>query len=155
MTRVCTVCAHKDVEEINRRVVSGDSIAEISRNFGLSDDALRRHADKHISKFIIASPSAKEATEADILLKKVEEYEGDARRYRDMAEANGDIEMALKAVDRALRCVELSSKVRGIINDQPQINILVNPQWIELRTLIIKALAPFPEARLAVVNALP
>lgn len=51
--------------------------------------------------------------------------------------------------------MELSSKVRGIINDQPQINILVNPQWIELRTLIIKALAPFPEARLAVVNALP
>ena len=154
MVRACTICTHKDVDEINRRVVSGDSIAEIARNFGLSDDALRRHADKHIPKFIIASPSAKEVTEADLLLKKIEEYEGDAKRYRDMAEANGDIEIALKAVDRALKCIELSSKVRGLIQDQPQINILVNPQWVELRTVIIKALEPYPAAREAVVHAI-
>jgi len=36
---------------------------------------------------------------------------------------------------------------RGRLSAQPQVNILINPQWIELRTMIIKALEPYPELR--------
>ncbi len=155
MGRQCTVCVHKDLDEINRLLLCSDSYRDIARQFGLSKDALARHKESHIPELLLKSQDVKEATEADLLLKKVIEYEGDAKRYRDMAEANGDIELALKAVDRALKCVELCSKVQGFIKDQPTINILVNPQWIALKTTIIAALEPYPDARRAVIDALP
>lgn len=57
-------------------------------------------------------------------------------------EARGYVELLGKALDR--------------IRDTPpiQVNFLVNPQWIELRTVIIKALEPYPQAKQAVVNAI-
>ena len=57
-------------------------------------------------------------------------------------EARGYLELLGRALDR--------------IKDVPpiQINLLVNPQWIELRTVIINALEPYPEAREAVVRAI-
>ena len=95
-------------------------------------------------------------TKADDLLSQISYYETEARRYKELAEADGNIELALKSVDRALKCVELYAKVRGIINDQPQVNILIaHPEWIALRTTIIRALDPFPEAREALIHALP
>jgi hypothetical protein len=50
--------------------------------------------------------------------------------------------------------VKLWAELEGRLATQPQINILVNPQWVELRTTIIKALEPYPEAREAIVNAI-
>jgi hypothetical protein len=35
-----------------------------------------------------------------------------------------------------------------------QITIINNPEWVELRTLIITALEPYPDARQAVVNVI-
>jgi hypothetical protein len=93
-------------------------------------------------------------TKADDLLSQISYYETEARRYKEMAEADGNVDLALKAVDRALKCVEIYAKVRGIINDQPQVNILVNPQWIELKAVIVAALRPYPEALEAVRDAL-
>ena len=57
-------------------------------------------------------------------------------------EARGYVELLGKALDR--------------IRDTPpiQVNFLVNPQWVELRTLIIKALEPYPEAKEAIVLAI-
>jgi hypothetical protein len=57
-------------------------------------------------------------------------------------EARGYVELLGKALDR--------------IRDTPrvEVNVLVNPEWIELRTLIITALDDFPQAKAAVVNAI-
>ena len=57
-------------------------------------------------------------------------------------EARGYLELLGKALDR--------------IRDTPpaQITIINNPEWVELRTLIIGALEPYPEAREAVVHAI-
>jgi hypothetical protein len=89
-----------------------------------------------------------------LLFNRVEEEAGFVREMRDAAKAEGDIELALKAVDRALKCIELYAKVKGIIPDQPQITIINNPEWVELRTQIIMALEPYPEAKEAVVHAI-
>lgn len=156
MGRQCTVCAHNDIEEINRLLLCSDSYRDIARQFGLSKDALARHKESHIPELLLKSQDAKEALQADNLLDQISYYEAEARRFKDMAEADGDIELALKAVDRALKCVDIYAKASGIINDRPQVNILIShPEWIALRTTIIAALDPYPEAREALVHALP
>jgi len=48
----------------------------------------------------------------------------------------------------------LMAELEGKISSQPQITIINNPEWVELRTVIITALDPYPQAREAVVNAI-
>ena len=52
--------------------------------------------------------------------------------------------------------VELMGKALDRIREAPpaQITIVNNPEWVELRTLIMTALEPYPEAREAVAHAI-
>lgn len=154
MGRQCTVCAHPKLDEINKLLICSDSYRDIARQFNVSKDALARHKESHIPELLLKSWDAKEALQADNLLDQIVYYESEARRFKEEAESQGDIELALKAVDRALKCVEIFAKVRGLIQEQPQINIVLLPEWVELRTRIVTALRPHPEALEAVRNAI-
>lgn len=159
MGRTCTVCSHKDVEEINKQLLSGPSLRTIAAQFNLTKTSLIRHRESHIPDLLLKSNDIQNITSADALLARLEEEAGFVRDMREAAKAEGDIELALKAVDRALKCVDLYAKIRGLIQTQPQVNlqqvnIYDNPEWVELRTLIITALDPYPEARAAVVHAI-
>lgn len=154
MGRQCTVCAHNDIEEINRLLLCSDSYRDIARQFGLSKDALARHKESHIPELLLKSHDVKETLQADNLLDQIVYYEAEARRFKGLAESQGDLELALKSVDRALKCLDLFAKARGIISDQPQINVLVLPEWLALRGRIVAALRPYPDALEAVRDAL-
>jgi len=154
MTRTCTVCNHKDIEEINKLLLCSGSYRDIARQFGLSKDALARHKEGHIPEVLSKSNDIKEIVNADSLLLKLQEEAVFVREMRDSAKDGGDIELALKAVDRALKCIEIYAKVNGLIQDQPTVNITLNAGWIELRTVIVQALDPYPQAKEAVVNAI-
>jgi hypothetical protein len=51
MGRQCTVCNHRDIEEINRLLLCSDSYRDIARQFNLSKDALARHKESHIPNY--------------------------------------------------------------------------------------------------------
>jgi hypothetical protein len=70
------------------------------------------------------------------------------------ARALGDHDMVLKAVDRAHRQIELQAKLLGDLDERPQINLLVSPQWLEIRGQLMDALQPYPTARVAVASRL-
>lgn len=65
-----------------------------------------------------------------------------------------DKKTALAALRRLLECVELMAKVQGTISNGATINLTVSPEWARTREIILQALAPFPEARIAVATAL-
>jgi hypothetical protein len=80
MGRKCTVCAHPEKTEIDRKIVGNDgSSLTIARLFGLSDDAVSRHRS-HINSAIrnaqvIKSTGFHELTKAiDRLVLKVEKH---------------------------------------------------------------------------------
>jgi hypothetical protein len=167
VTRTCTVCSHKDIEEINRLLLTGESYRDIAGQYKLSKSAVERHyngnLDKnepgHIAELLSKSEDVKEIVNADSLFERLQEEAVFVREMRVSAAAEGNIELALKAVDRALRCIELYAKIDGRIREQSvniiQQNVLINnPEWISLRTLIVKALEPYPQAREAVVHAI-
>ena len=53
-----------------------------------------------------------------------------------------------------LRVLALLGELLGELNRSPQVNILVAPQWIEVRALLMAALADYPEARASVAAVL-
>ena len=157
MGRTCAVCGHKDLDEINRLLLSGTSFRDIAGQFDLSKTALARHKASHIHELLSKSSDLKaevESTQGNQTLAEVRELKVRALEILEEAQGAGDLKTALLGIREARSCLELCMKAEGQIKDT-QINILVNPQWIELRTLIVRALAPYPEAKQAVVDALP
>lgn len=157
MARICSICGHSEREEIDRRLVRGDSIAKISRDSAVSEDALRRHLDNHVPKTLAASPSAKEITDADKLLSEIETVKARALSLLDKAEEAQDTRVygpPSQYLKEFREYVRLMAELSGKLASQPQITIVNNPQWIELRTVIIQALDDFPEAKAAVVHAI-
>lgn len=157
MGRTCTVCSHKDLDEINRLLLCSDSLRDIARQFGLSKDALARHKESHIPELLSKSSDLKaevESAQGNQTLAEVRELKVTALDILEKAQSAGDLKTALLGIREARSCLELCMKAEGQIKDGPQITIINNPEWIELRTLIITALEPFPGATEAVVNAI-
>ncbi len=159
MGRTCTVCSHKDVEEINKLLLCSDSYRDIARQFGLSKDSLARHKENHMPELLLKSNDIQNITSADALLARLEEEAGFVRDMREAAKAEGDIELALKAVDRALKCVDLYAKIRGLIQTQPQVNlqqvnIYSSPEWRAVGEVLARLLAGHPELKAAVAAEL-
>ena len=157
MGRTCTVCSHKDIDEINRLLLCSDSLRAIARQFGLSKDALARHKESHIPELLSKSSDLKaevESAQGNQTLAEVRELKVTALDILEKAQSAGDLKTALLGIREARSCLELCMKAEGQIKDGPQITIVSNPEWIELRTLVINALEPYPEAREAVVYAI-
>jgi hypothetical protein len=58
-------------------------------------------------------------------------------------------------VDRIHRQIELQTKLLGELQESgPQVNVLVAPEWREIRVTVLQALQPYPEARAAVAEVL-
>jgi hypothetical protein len=153
MPRVCTICTHDQRPAIGQALVDGESAPRIAAKYRVSDDAVTRHR-AHIPPKLAQAQEAQATAQADDLLAQVKGLRSKAVGLLLKAEAAGDIRTALLGVREARACLELLAEMEGELNRAPQINILVNPQWIELRAVILQALALFPEVRAALASAL-
>ncbi len=154
MPRACTICTHDDRAAINKALVAGEPFRLIAERFGTSATALTRHKADHLPAKLAQAHAAKEAALADDLLAQVKALRNKAIRILQTAEAAGDLRVALLGIREARACVELLAEMEGELNRNPQINILIAPQWIEVRSLLMGALADYPEARASVAAVL-
>jgi hypothetical protein len=155
MPRNCTVCTHPDKAEIDEALVAGVSSAEIAGRYRtVGERAIRRHRRNHLPEKLAKAQEAGEVAQADTLLEQVRDLQERALDILDKAEEAGELRTALGAIREARGNLELLAKLLGELSDQPQVNVLVSPEWLELRAVIVTALEPHPEARGAVLRAL-
>lgn len=60
--------------------------------------------------------------------------------------------LIIDTTDQLKRQNEMLAKLISQLDERPQINFLVVPEWLALRSELVKALRPFPEARAAVAH---
>ena len=151
----CTVCMHPDRLAIDQAIVSGTKQADLVSRYNLaSKHCLSRHSLKHIPATLAKAAAAAEVATADSLLGKVAELEQMGRRMAADAEKAGERRTVLVAVRELSRLVELLAKMRGDISDAATVNVIVSPQWLQVRQAVLVALEPYPEARVAVAARL-
>ncbi len=63
-------------------------------------------------------------------------------------------DLALKAVDRIHKQIELQAKLLGELDERSHVNLYLSPEWLELRALIVSAIEPYAAARESVLRAL-
>jgi class 3 adenylate cyclase len=154
MTRVCTICSHTYRQEIDEAILSGMSNRRIAAQWSLSENAVRRHKKAHIHQKVAKATAAREVIQAGTLLDQVRELLDKAHSLTEQAEEAGDLRTALVGVREIRGILELMAKVVGDLPAGPMIGIQISPEWIGIRTAILKALEPHSEARQAVIEAL-
>lgn len=168
MPRPCTVCRHDERALIDAALVSGTPARQLAARYGLSDDSVSRHNAAHLPVRLVQAAAAGEAAQADDLLAEVRKRTDRVARLADVAEGlirrayeAGDLRTAAAAVNAATGasrevrgCLELLAKLRGELDERPQVNIVLSPQWHLVRAALLEALLPYPQARAAVASRL-
>ena len=154
---ICSICADPMVKEINARITRQEKLADISREFAVSEDALSRHKEKCIIKSLAASPNTKEIINGDNLLDQLQSARNKAIKLLDLAIAAGDTKIygAPSNYLREIReQIKLWAELEGKLATQPTVNVLVLPEWLSLKEQIVAALRPYPDALRAVRDAI-
>ena len=154
MPRVCTVCEHRDREAIDRALVGDASNRSVASLYDVSEAAVRRHKANHLPAKLVMAEQAAEVAEADNLLDQVRDLQSRTLAILEAAEETRQHRTALAAIREASCNLELLAKLLGELDDRPTVNILVSPEWLELRAVIVGALEPYSEARGAVLRAI-
>jgi len=153
--RSCTICSHAERETIDHALVAGESAAAIAGRYRtIHERALRRHRDNHLPATLAKASEAQDVAEADDLLAQVRDLQVRTLAILEAAEGVSQHRTALSAIREARNNLELLAKLLGELNDSPTVNVLISPQWIEIRTVLLEVLAAYPEARSAVAGRL-
>ena len=151
MSRVCTICSHEQSDDIDRALVLGLPNRRIAAQHGTTEQAVRRHKDKHLPTLLAES---QRHVRADTLMARLEHYTHSAHSIRTKAEKAGDLRTALAAIRELVRIVELQERLIGEIKDTATVNVLIAPEWLQVRAALLEVLQPFPEVRTLVAGKL-
>ena len=147
---------HRNI--IVKRLATEDEYSDILRDFpDLTWDDLDYYKQKKLPDVLSKSNDLKigaEEIRGTQTLAEVRALKTRALGILEEAQKAGDLKTALLGIREARGCLELCMKAEGQIDKQPQVNILLNPEWIELKAVIIAALRPYPDALGAVRNAI-
>ena len=149
---VDTIDRHGRRDDVEAAIARGTPVRTIADEFGLSKSAVQRHKDAMVQR--MASAPTAGSTNADELLAKVRSLQEEAEGILAKSKRAGDHKTALSAIKEARSNLELLAKMLGELQTGTTVNITVSNQWITLRADLMRALQPFPEARVAVMHAL-
>lgn len=131
-------------------------IRELAVRWGISADSFRNHGKKHLGEVLVALRKANAEDEHRSALSRLEELYERTNALLAQAEHSGTMGASLQAVREARATLESIAKITGELNEKPTvtINLAASPEWLQLQGLILAALMPFPDARLAVADAI-
>ena len=168
-TGKCHGCTHGDRQRIERALSAGAGLKATARKFAISYDSLRRHWLNHVP------PEARAAYVAGAGLSKdqLEELIADeslsimdhlriirGRLYLgfDAASETGDRVNLDRLAGRLHENLRDSARLTGELQRGPlfniQNNLMIHPDYSRVIARIVAAVAPFAEARVAVIAAL-
>jgi hypothetical protein len=165
----CQGCSHVERVRIERFLAAGASIKGAARKFAIDYHALRRHWVNHVSPearaaYIAGTGATKDQLEeivADESLGLIDHYRiVRGALYKgfsaasELADGNSMALLAGRLHENFRDCGRLTGELqRGpLLNIQN--NVLVSPDYSRTIARIVSAVAPYPEAREAVIAAL-
>lgn len=139
-------------DSVDHDLIAGHAMSQIARKYGVSEWAVARHRDAHLSPAI----AKVEAERGSKLLNRVEHLITRTDAILTVAEETGKVSVALAAVREMRELLRLLGNASGELDDKPgvTVNLMAAPEWLSIRGRLIAALAPYPDAREAVILAL-
>lgn len=159
----CNVCAHPDRGAIDAELAAGASGRALAKQYDLSRESVRNHRVSHLFRALAVAPRIKELAEAVAggdLVGQVRHLQERVLSILRQAEQAADLRMALSAIKQARENLELLARLAGEIGRESPATTTVNVavfesrEWLDVQERLLRALAPFPDARAAAARAL-
>jgi hypothetical protein len=154
MPRTCTVCTHPRRDAIDRQLIAQKPFRYVAEQTGLSITALHRHREAHLPATLVKARENADVRHAIDVVDQLRAINQAAVAILIEARKASDADTALKAIDRIQKQIELQAKLIGDLDEGVTVNVLISPEWQELRGRILTALEAHPAARIAVAAAL-
>lgn len=117
--RKCTICVHDARESIDLACITSGNIAAVSRDFAVSEDALRRHASGHLGSQLRRALATVELAPLASTARRIHEIGLRAGEASERAYEAGNTQLGARLGDAALRA-ELALAARlGIDSAAP------------------------------------
>jgi hypothetical protein len=159
--RPCLVCHSPKRERVDVELVGGEPVGAIAKRYRLSPDSIRRHKAAHLSPALtrVAVEHLRDASAGVAFESTVDRIESLIERLENLltvAEERRSLIGASNLARELRQCLELVARLRGELDDRPQVavNILASPEVGRLVATVIAALEPYPAARVAVADRL-
>ena len=154
MPRACSTCQHPERAAIDRALAGGASNRRVAALYGVSEASIRRHKSNHLARKLVLAEKAAVVAEADNLLDRLEALQSRTLAILEAAEQERDHRMALAAIAQARRNLEVVGEITKELDRAGTIKLELSPEWLQLRGVIVAALAPHPAALDSVRRAL-
>lgn len=168
MARTCTICTHAQRREIDEALVAGKPVRDIAGRYDISKTALQRHKE-HLSGKLVKAAERREERHGTSLLDQLgaltarsqtllssifPELQNGEKQTISPKDAR-DVSAVVREVRENLRLTaQLTGQLKG---DGATVNVgivLGSPEWGRVTATVMGALLPYPEARVAVADAL-
>jgi hypothetical protein len=169
----CAVCRHEERWRIELLKAGGASLDALAAKFDVSRDSIDRHWHRHVSAeskatYLIgpaemATIAERAAQEGDSVIDYLKMCRTTLVGQLAAASEAGDARGAAFVVNSLVRTLEATARVTGEVGAMAAGNITINnnnvqilnhPQFASVQATLLRALAPFADARAAVVTAL-
>lgn len=165
----CTICRHTERVSLEMLLAGGATVRSVGEKFGIGYRSVHRHWRYHVSEARKARLVLGPVRQAALAARVADEAESVMDHYRTVraglyeqwnaALEAGDRNTGARLANCLLRCLDAMARVTGELATSPlvQINnqqtaVFVNdPQFHRFIADLVRALAPYPDARNAVL----
>jgi hypothetical protein len=151
----CKVCKHPKRSEIEQQIAARSlTTVEAAKIVGCHNSTISRHMYRCVAASVRERAQA-EANELQSMnvLDQLRQSHQTTLQILDAALSKGKDRVALKALEVELKQLELNARITGQFSDAPQVNLMMAPEFVKLKQVIVDRLLPYPDARLALSEA--
>ena len=156
LPKQCIFCNHADRASLEgallKHEITQQQAADILK---VGQASISKHMRNHVRKAVAEAISQDMELENGLnVTSQLIEINRVAREILSEARAKGDNYMALAAIARVEKQLELQAKLLGDIATGINIQIIQSPQFVEFKTLILDILNDYPDVKSQVVDNL-
>jgi transposase len=157
----------EDRGQIEYELASGKSVRAIAKKFNVHEGVLYRHKKllppqlkaAYLANFLKPGADLEKlkTEESEAFLQNIAQQRARLLMMQDKAIEDDNAQLVASLAGRILQSQEIVGKYLGELQQHSTktvVNMMLTPEYLSLRTAIVKALAPYPEAKRAVAQAL-
>ena len=128
MPQSCTVCRSEQLQNIDESLLRSEPYRSIAARTGLSTTALVRHKSAHLPAVLVAAKQAHDVTYAGSVFERLQAVNAETRAILAKARAAATPMIALVAVGRIEKQLELEAKLLDQLNESARVAVGVTIQ---------------------------
>lgn len=156
MAKPCRLCKHPDREALETALLRQERTrGDVAKVLGVTRQAVDQHINKHVPEAVRLAISQAKDTQAGLnVAQQLMEINQASRKILEAALVAKDPNLALKAIDRVEKQLELQAKLLGDIETGVTVNVNQAPAYVEFRALVLNILDGYPEVKAKLVERL-